>query len=62
MPSLVSDALRAHIAEHPCAEWVFNSLGEPYTASRVDKAWRAACKRAGISGARSTTFAMPQPA
>ena len=52
MPTIVADALRTHTAEYPSDEWVFNSLGKPYTASRIDKAWRAACKRAGISGVR----------
>ncbi len=52
MPTIVADALRAHTAEYRSDEWVFNSLGKPYTASRIDKAWRAACKRAGISGVR----------
>jgi integrase len=51
-PRIVSDALRRHIEEYPSPEWVFNSLGRPYTHSRLDKAWRAACKRAAVTGVR----------
>lgn len=53
MPSVVEEALRDHIAEYPDAEYVFpRSPGAAYTASMVDKAWRAACARAAVRGVR----------
>lgn len=53
MPALVSTALREHLAEYPNPEWVFSHVdGRPYSASEVDKAWRAACARAGVRGIR----------
>jgi integrase len=52
MPTRTQAVLRDHIAEFPSDAWVFNSLGVPYTASRVYKAWMAACRRAGVSGVR----------
>jgi integrase len=53
MPSVVESALAAHVAEYPDADYVFNrAAGAAYTASMVDKAWRAACGRAGVRGVR----------
>lgn len=52
MPGMVAVALEQHLAAYTDSEWVFNRGGRWYTASMVDKAWRRACKRAGVAGVR----------